>query len=159
MADAENEHYQSILFECANDAVVADTVPPELTESPLQSFANLAGVFEFSDSLVEKPGNTSRDGFIEFVELSLGFWRNLNVPGHSGALLFRGESACCVRNGFLPVPSLRSRRLPGRPDIAGWPPARNRSWCVRCAWRAGRGVFRWSQVGGWLAWIHLAIQL
>ena len=50
VADAEDEYDELVVLRRADNAVVANTVPPELAESTLQAFANLARIVQLFDS-------------------------------------------------------------------------------------------------------------
>jgi hypothetical protein len=80
VADAENKHNQTIIFQRTDEAVISDAVFPELAESPLQSFSDFSRVVEWGDPLVEKFENAVRYGFIKLVEFSLCRWVEFNRP-------------------------------------------------------------------------------
>jgi hypothetical protein len=77
---AQNEYYEPIMLERTDEAVVTDTVLPELAQRTLESFADLLWVIEFPDPLVEKFENAASDRFIQLIEFSLRCGLDLNRP-------------------------------------------------------------------------------
>jgi hypothetical protein len=44
VADAEDQDYEAVVFQGADEAVVADAVFPEFAESALESFTDFVGI-------------------------------------------------------------------------------------------------------------------
>jgi hypothetical protein len=80
MADPEDKHDEPVLLKRADDAIVSDTVFPELPESTLETLADFSGVIESGNSFVQEFRDASGDRFVELVEFSLGARIELNRP-------------------------------------------------------------------------------
>src|SRR5208282_623017 len=139
------------MFERADYAVVADPVFPEPAPGSLQTPSDLAWIVQICDALAEKSHDSSLDSFVELFQFFYGCGIELNLPSHSGALLLRWGSFWCAPNEWPPGASRRGRCLRDRPDVGEWLRGHSKFWCVPCAWRGGRGVFRWFRAGGWRA--------
>ena len=73
-AHAEHEDYQTFILKRTDDAVISDAVPPELAESTLKSFTDLARIFQFGDSITQELEDAIGDRLIEIVQLPLCDW-------------------------------------------------------------------------------------
>jgi len=80
MSDAENQNYKAVVLKRADDAVVSNAIFPELAQSALKPFADSAGIVKPRDSLVQKSGDASSNGFVELVEFYLSGRIELNRP-------------------------------------------------------------------------------
>jgi len=65
MADTENQDYEPVVFERANDAVISDAIFPEFAQSAVQSLANLTGIVELLHSRAKKIEDPAVDRFVE----------------------------------------------------------------------------------------------
>jgi hypothetical protein len=64
VTDAQNEYYEPIMLERTDEAVVTDTVFPELAQRAFEYLPNLARVVEFGDPLVKELRDTTSDRFV-----------------------------------------------------------------------------------------------
>jgi hypothetical protein len=65
VTNPENQHYESIIFQRANQAVISDAVFPELAQGTLKSLADLTGIVELFHSLAEKIQDPTGHRFVE----------------------------------------------------------------------------------------------
>ena len=72
-------------FREQDQAVVANSIFPELAERPFESFADGAGIIEVGDTLVQESEDSVRDGLVELFQLAAGRGVKLNIPGHVAA--------------------------------------------------------------------------
>ena len=80
VTDAQNEYHQSIMLQRTDEAIVSDTVFPELAQCRSQAFADLTRVIELGNSFVQKLRDPAGDGLVETVEFFLSGWIELNRP-------------------------------------------------------------------------------
>lgn len=73
MADAKNHDEQPIVFDLADETIVADTILPKFAKpGAVQSLANGARVFEWREALIEKLEDALAVLPIEFFQLARG---------------------------------------------------------------------------------------
>jgi hypothetical protein len=90
--DAEDEHQKTVVFDLADEAKGADAVSPELAEArALQGLANVAGIVQPGDALLQEFHNTFGVLRIELAEFTVGFDGKLNPPGHDVLRRLRAE--------------------------------------------------------------------
>ena len=82
MNDDDNE---PVVFQRTNQAVIANSIFPELAKRPFESFADGAGIVQLRDSLVQEPEDSVRDELVELFKLTAGRGVKLNIPGHVAA--------------------------------------------------------------------------
>tara|TARA_R110002020_G_scaffold58412_11_gene160196 strand:+ start:10308 stop:10490 length:183 start_codon:yes stop_codon:yes gene_type:complete len=59
VADVDHEHHEALFLEVADDAIVADAVPPEVFETfPLKCFAELPRIIQRLHARVQKISDT-----------------------------------------------------------------------------------------------------
>jgi hypothetical protein len=80
MAYADDYNNEAIVFQCADDAIVADPVLPIVAQSPVKAFTDQSRILEACDSLVEKLGDAKRHAFVQPLEFPLGGRLKLNRP-------------------------------------------------------------------------------
>ena len=80
MAYAKNQDDQEVIFERADDAVIAHSVFPIIAQSSVKVFTDLAGILKTCDSLVEEVSDPPSDRFVQLVEFPLSAWIELNRP-------------------------------------------------------------------------------
>src|SRR5882762_1738066 len=144
VADTENENQQPIVFDLADEPVVADAVFPELAEfGTLQSLTDTARVVQSGDAFVEKFQDALALLRVELAQFVVNLGREFNLPGHAASMRPQEERSAhrrceCDQAHVRPDRGLRDRR-----GAREWLRERRRSWCGRCGGRAFRGVFRW----------------
>jgi len=62
--DAKNQHHEAVMLQGTDEAVVSNTVFPELAQCAFESLADLARVVEFGDALVKELRNPASNRFI-----------------------------------------------------------------------------------------------
>ena len=85
MAHMDDDDDEPVVFQRTNQAVVANSIFPELAERPLEFFADGAGIFQVGDTLVQEPEDSVRDGLVELFQFPAGCGVKLNIPGHVAA--------------------------------------------------------------------------
>jgi hypothetical protein len=80
VANADDYNNQTIVFQFADDAIVADPIFPIVAQSPVEAFTDQSRILEACDSLVEKLGDAKRHAFIQPFEFALGGRIELNRP-------------------------------------------------------------------------------
>lgn len=85
MADSEDQDGSRLLLHFANDAVIADTVPPKSFFLSVQRFAELARILEMLNALSEVPNDFGLPSTVQFNDLFLSGPRNLSAPSQGGA--------------------------------------------------------------------------
>jgi hypothetical protein len=76
--DADNPNHQPLVLEGADDSIISNAVFPEITQRPLQSFADFPGIVQFLDPPQEFKDSVG-PGFVELPELLEGVWRSLRT--------------------------------------------------------------------------------
>ena len=64
---AQNEYYEPIMLKRTDEAVVTDTVFPELTQGTVQPLADLARIVEFFDAFIEEIEDATSDRRVELL--------------------------------------------------------------------------------------------
>jgi len=72
MADAKDQHDQAVVFDLADEPVVADTVFPELSKArAVQRLSDAARIVQFADSLMQELQDALGLRRVEFAEFPL----------------------------------------------------------------------------------------
>ena len=53
MSDTDDQHHQHLVAKLADQAIISDTVAPQIRESPLERFAYLARIIQRFDALAQ----------------------------------------------------------------------------------------------------------
>ena len=80
-AQAHYQNAQRLIVDFANDAVLSDSITPEISERPAQCFAHATRVFQRGDAAVHVIEDATSGILVELVELPEGTGRVLNRPG------------------------------------------------------------------------------
>jgi nucleosome binding factor SPN SPT16 subunit len=85
MAYMDDDDNEPVVFQRTNQAVVANSIFPELAERPFEFFADGAWVIQVGDTLVQESEDSVRDGLAELFQLPAGRGVKLNISGHVAA--------------------------------------------------------------------------
>jgi len=86
MADAEDQDDQAIVFDLADETVVADAIFPELSDTrAAQSLADAAWIVEVGDAFMEELQDALGVRGVELGEFAVGRRGKLNVVGHGAS--------------------------------------------------------------------------
>jgi len=87
MTHAENQHDQAIVFDPDDEAVVAHTIFPELTQSgPMQRFPDGARIIEPGEALAKELYDPFAFRGVELAEFPDGRLGQFNVPSHGASM-------------------------------------------------------------------------
>ena len=82
MTETNDENYQVIVFNFADQPVVIDALAPKLGEFPFESLPELAGIFRAGNPAIQKiedPTGRLRPKFLELLECLVG---DFIIPAH-----------------------------------------------------------------------------
>ena len=83
MAHAENQHYQAVIFDLADEPAIAYAVFPELAQpGAVQRFSDSARIVELGDSFTQELQNSFPVLRVEFPEFPVRRLGEFNAPGH-----------------------------------------------------------------------------
>jgi hypothetical protein len=85
MADANDDDDQPVVLEGTDQAVVSDTVLPELPQGATKALADSRGIIECRYSLVKELEDAIRYRFVELFQFPTRSGVELNLPGHAAA--------------------------------------------------------------------------
>ena len=87
VAHAENEDQQPVVFDFADEAVIADAILPKLSQfGAAQGLSDAARIFERSQPLVKELQDTLASGRIELAEFVVDLSGELNPPRHAASM-------------------------------------------------------------------------
>jgi len=153
VADPDHEDAHGRILDVADDAVVADTVFPELAQAgALERLANATGILQLGDAAMQEGQDAACGLRIELAEFLFCGGVELNPPGHSASSRPpRARSGCGRRGGR--AGAVRPGRDPqGRQGAPEWPHGHRSSWCGRWPWRGAPGAVRCRRAGAEPAW-------
>ena len=123
MSEAKDQHDKAVVFEFADEAVVADTVFPEFAQSrAVQRLSHTSWIVQACDSFEEKLQDALGLRRVKFAQLAVRLSGQLNLPSHSGSSRLSGgwpvprhyESA---REGEIQILQIGKVLKDGFPDI------------------------------------------
>jgi hypothetical protein len=83
MPEAEDQNYQTPIFDLADEPVVADAILPEFSEArTAQRLADASRIAEFGDPIVKELQDTAGLLRVEFAEFTVRAGGQLNAVGH-----------------------------------------------------------------------------
>ena len=86
ISEAKNKHREAVIFDFADEPVIAHAVSPELPQAgTAQGFTQAARIVQSRDSFVQEFQNPLGLVRIEFAERPVNFTRQFNVPGHDAS--------------------------------------------------------------------------
>jgi len=97
MPEAHDQHHKLLVFNPAQEAVVLNTVAPELTEIPFEIFAELPGIIATRHAGIEERKDPPGRLMAELAKLLESLRGNSIIPAH---VLLRRRNNCgqgCVQ--------------------------------------------------------------
>ncbi len=83
MPHAENQNHQAVIFDFADQSVIAHAVFPELPQPrAVQRLSNAARIVEFRHSSMQELQDSLSVLRVELAEFAVGGLRQFNAPGH-----------------------------------------------------------------------------
>ena len=94
IAYANNQDADKLVFDACDDAVVANTVLPEVAEfRALERLANAALVVKWGNAIVEEAVYSAPYLWVKPIQFVLRSWVKVNRPGHIPSSLPQEESS------------------------------------------------------------------
>src|SRR5260370_42447948 len=133
MSEDKDLHDAAVVFEFADEPVVADPVFPKLAQSrAVQRLSYTSWIIQAGDSFVEKLQDALGLRRVELAQLAVRFSGQLNLPSHSASSRHSGGwhvPRHCESAGECPR---RDTNPPDRQGARGWLPGHSKSSCAQC---------------------------
>src|SRR5579859_381923 len=144
VADAKDKNQQAVVFDFADEAIIAGAVFPEFPEfGTVQCLTDAARVVQRSQALPQKLQDALSLLRVELAQFAVGLGGQLNLPGHAASRHLRVEWSVPHRSGCVRACVLQRTGLPDHRGARRWLRERRNSWCARCGGPVFQGVSQW----------------